>query len=217
MMAKVDYTEENMQRIAGGRRLCTHGTSRIQAREQHVRAAGEENGQRQPLTESSPSVSVSPAHIAPGAVVIGLDQCSSYARPFPFPSSRFLSESARLTPCGRNITPSSVSAPDSSSSSDVGPPRCTTRAYSETAWREWVCDASDEVPGTRRWGDDAARGGGTEETLGGRSGGVSEYGGGLLLGALIAAAGDRRSRARVRRVPPKVCDRGRGDRGAGLR
>lgn len=72
------------------------------------------------------------------------------------------------------------------------------------------CDASEELPGTRRWGDDTARGGGAEVMLGGMSGGVSEYGGGLLLGALIVLTEGRRSRARVRRVPPKVCDRGRG-------
>ena len=60
------------------------------------------------------------------------------------------------------------------------------------------CGASEELPGTRRWGDDAARGGGAEAMLGGMSGGVSEYGGGLLLGALIVLTEGRRSRARVR-------------------
>ena len=164
---------------------------------------------KQALTESSPSVSVSPAHAAPGVVVIGRTQCASRARPLPFPSSRFLSVSARLSValCDRNTRPSSVSAPDSSSSSDVG----RTRVYSENAWRECECecDASEELPGTRRWGDDTARGGGAEVMLGGMSGGVSEYGGGLLLGALIVLAEARRSRARA---CPQRCATGVGVR-----
>ena len=73
-------------------------------------------------TESSPSVSVSPAHSAPAAVVIGRDHPSSNDLPFPFPSSLFLNVDARLSPCDlRTMTPSSVSAPDVSSSSEVGP------------------------------------------------------------------------------------------------
>lgn len=116
----------------------------------------------------------------------------------------------------RNTTPSSVSAPDSSSL-EVGITRGGhARACSENAWRE--CEEnggpSGGLFGRRRWGEDAARFATVAFVVarGCTSGGVSEYGGGLLLGALMEMEGAGgsayvwvgRLRARVMRfaVPP---------------